>query len=76
MVPTAVTLTGIVGVANWIDESVTNMLPRVVTPMAASVTEKILSFVSVGLSIALVWYGCLMMSGPIHSPSWPPLGGW
>lgn len=68
MVPTAVTLTSIGGVANWIDESVTNMLTRVVTPMVASVTEKILPLVSIGLSIALIWYGWLMMSGAIQTP--------
>lgn len=68
MATTAVALTSLGEIANWIDQSVTTMLTGVITPMVASVTEKILPVVSVGLSIALIWYGWLMMSGAIRTP--------
>lgn len=68
MATTAVALTSLGEIANWIDQSVTTMLTGVLTPMVASVTEKILPVVSVGLSIALIWYGWLMMSGAIRTP--------
>lgn len=68
MAGTAVTLISLGEIANWIDQSVTTMLTGVITPMVASVTEKILPVVSVFLSIALIWYGWLMMSGAIRTP--------
>ncbi|WP_063588604.1 type IV secretion system protein [Achromobacter ruhlandii] len=68
MTTSAVSLLSLGGVANWIDESVTKMLTSVITPMVTSITVKILPFVSVGLSIALVWYGWLISSGAIQTP--------
>ncbi|MPS79644.1 MAG: hypothetical protein E2591_16365 [Achromobacter sp.] len=68
MATTAVSLASLGGIANWIDQSVTKMLTSVVTPMVASVTAKLLPFVSVGLSVALVWYGWLICSGAIQTP--------
>lgn len=64
----AVTLVSLGEIANWIDQSVTTMLTDVITPMVASITEKILPVVAVGLSIALIWYGWAMMSGAIQTP--------
>lgn len=68
MATTAVSLASLGGIANWIDQSVTKMLTSVITPMVASVTAKLLPFVSVGLSVALVWYGWLICSGAIQTP--------
>ena len=68
MATTGVSLVSLGGIANWIDQSVTTMLTNVVTPMVASVTAKILPFVSVGLSISLIWYGWLICSGAIQTP--------
>ncbi|MCY1502387.1 Type IV secretion system protein VirB6 [compost metagenome] len=68
MTTSAVSLLSLGGVANWIDQSVTTMLTSVVTPMVASITAQVLPFVSVGLSIALVWYGWLISSGAIQTP--------
>lgn len=64
----SVTLTSLGGIANWVDESVTTMLTGVVTPMVASITEKIMPVVAVGLSISLIWYGWLIMTGAIQTP--------
>ncbi|PJI53292.1 hypothetical protein CTI14_30640 [Methylobacterium radiotolerans] len=44
------------------------MLTNVITPMVASVTAKILPFISVSLSISLIWYGWLISSGAIQTP--------
>lgn len=68
MPTTAVSLVSLGEIANWIDQSVTTMLTGVITPMIADVTEKILPVVTIGLSIALLWYGWLMMSGAIQTP--------
>ncbi|MBJ7265064.1 MAG: type IV secretion system protein, partial [Burkholderiaceae bacterium] len=68
MPTTAVSLVSLGEIANWIDQSVTKMLTDVITPMIANVTEKILPVVTIGLSIALLWYGWLMMSGAIQTP--------
>lgn len=68
MATTGVSLVSLGGVANWIDQSVTTMLTNVITPMVASVTAKILPFVSVSLSISLIWYGWLICSGAIQTP--------
>ena len=68
MATTAVSLASLGGIANWIDQSVTKMLTSVITPMVASVTAKLLPFVSVSLSVALVWYGWLICSGAIQTP--------
>lgn len=68
MATTGVSLVSLGGIANWIDQSVTTMLTKVITPMVASVTLKLLPFVSVGLSVALVWYGWLICSGAIQTP--------
>ncbi len=68
MATTAVTLVSLGEIAKWIDQSVTTMLTDVITPMVASVTEKILPLVALGLSIALIWYGWLIMSGAIQTP--------
>lgn len=68
MATTGVSLVSLGGIANWIDQSVTTMLTNVITPMVASVTAKILPFVSVGLSISLIWYGWLICSGAIQTP--------
>jgi len=64
----SVTLTSLGGIANWVDESVTTMLTGVVTPMVASMSEKLMPFVAVCLSIALIWYGWLIMTGAIQTP--------
>ncbi|MFJ3465173.1 type IV secretion system protein [Achromobacter spanius] len=68
MSTTAVSLVSLGGIANWIDQSVTTMLTSVITPMVASVTTKLLPFISVCLSISLVWYGWLICSGAIQTP--------
>lgn len=68
MAATSVPLFGIGEIADWIDKSVSDMLTRVITPMIADVTEGLLPFVSVGLSIALIWYGWLIASGAIQTP--------
>ncbi|KRA01236.1 type IV secretion system protein [Achromobacter sp. Root565] len=68
MATTAVSLASLGGIANWIDQSVTKMLTSVITPMVASVTAKLLPFVSISLSVALVWYGWLICSGAIQTP--------
>ena len=68
MPTTAVSLVSLGEIANWIDRSVATMLTDVITPMIANVTEKILPVVTIGLSIALLWYGWLMMSGAIQTP--------
>lgn len=68
MAGSSVTLTSLGGIANWVDESVTTMLTGVVTPMVASITEKIMPVVAVGLSISLIWYGWLIMTGAIQTP--------
>jgi type IV secretion system protein VirB6 len=68
MATTAVSLASLGGIANWIDQSVTKMLTSVITPMVASITAKLLPFVSVSLSVALIWYGWLISSGAIQTP--------
>jgi type IV secretion system protein VirB6 len=68
MPTTAVTLFSLGEIANWIDQSVTKMLTGVITPMIASVTEKIIPIVAIGLYIALIWYGWLIMTGAIQTP--------
>lgn len=68
MATTAVSLVSLGGIANWIDQSVSKMLTSVITPMVASVTAKILPFVSVCLSVSLLWYGWLICSGAINTP--------
>ena len=68
MATTAVSLASLGEIANWIDRSVTTMLTGVITPMIAEVTEKIIPVVTIGLSIALLWYGWLIMSGAIQTP--------
>lgn len=68
MATTAVRLGSLGEVANWIDQNVTTMLTSVITPMVASVTAKLLPFVSVCLSFALVWYGWLICAGAIQTP--------
>lgn len=68
MAATGVSLVSLGGIANWIDQSVTTMLTNVITPMVASVTLKVLPFVSVCLSVALVWYGWLISTGTIQTP--------
>lgn len=68
MATSGVSLVSLGGIANWVDQSVTAMLTSVITPMVASVTAKILPFVSVCLSIALLWYGWLICTGAIQTP--------
>ncbi|WP_191578534.1 type IV secretion system protein [Achromobacter insolitus] len=68
MAATGVSLVSLGGIANWIDQSVTTMLTNVITPMVASVTLKVLPFVSVCLSVTLLWYGWLISTGTIQTP--------
>ncbi|MNW98887.1 Type IV secretion system protein VirB6 [compost metagenome] len=68
MATTGISLVSLGGIANWIDQSVTTMLTSVITPMVASVTAKILPFVSICLTIGLMWYGWLICSGAIQTP--------
>lgn len=68
MATTGVSLVSLGGIADWIDQSVITMLTGVITPMVASVTAKLLPFVSICLSISLVWYGWLICSGAIQTP--------
>lgn len=65
---TGVQLFSLGWIADWIDKSITKMLTDVVTPLVASVTEKIMPVVGLGLSIALIWYGWLIMNGTIQTP--------
>ncbi|ANN73227.1 type IV secretion system protein [Bordetella bronchialis] len=65
----AVQLTSLGSIARWMDASVTYMLEQVVTPMVSSVTAAILPFVTVCLSISLVWYGWLIATGAIPIPA-------
>lgn len=65
---TGVQLFSLGWIADWIDKSITKMLVDVVTPLVASVTEKIMPVVGLGMSIALIWYGWLIMNGTIQTP--------
>ncbi|OZI62107.1 type IV secretion system protein [Bordetella genomosp. 11] len=65
----AVQLTSLGSIARWMDASVTSMLEQVVTPMVSSVTAALLPFVTVCLSISLVWYGWLIATGAIPIPA-------
>lgn len=65
---TGVRLFSLGWIADWIDKSITKMLVDVVTPLVASVTERIMPVVGLGLSIALIWYGWLIMTGAIQTP--------
>lgn len=65
----AVQLTSLGSIARWMDASVTSMLEQVVTPMVSSVTAAILPFVTVCLSISLVWFGWLIATGAIPIPA-------
>lgn len=65
---TGVQLFSLGWIADWIDKSITKMLTDVVTPMVASITVKIMPVVGLGLSIALIWYGWLIMTGAIKTP--------
>lgn len=64
----AIALTTMGGTAQWMDDNVTSMFVNIVTPMVARFTDSIMPAVSVGLSVALIWYGWLMMSGAIQTP--------
>jgi len=65
---TATSLGSLGGVVRWIDESVTIMITQTITPLIASITATILPFVTVCLSISLMWYGWLIANGTIREP--------
>lgn len=64
----AIALTSMGSIAQWMDSNVTNMFVNIVTPMVAKFTTSIMPVASVGLSIALLWYGWLISSGAIQTP--------
>lgn len=64
----AIALTSMGSIAQWMDSNVTNMFVNIVTPMVAKFTTSIMPVVSIGLSIALLWYGWLISSGAIQTP--------
>lgn len=55
-------------IVRWMDESVTYMLQGVVAPMVSNATAAIWPFITVAMSIALMWYGWLIASGAIQQP--------
>lgn len=65
---TPISLVSLGGIADWIDQTVTTMLTQVITPMVSSITESILPVVAIGLSISLLWYAWLIMTGAIQTP--------
>jgi len=68
MAEPAVGLGSLGGVARWLDDSVTAMLTQTIAPLLASITAKILPFVTICLTISLMWYGWLIASGSIREP--------
>lgn len=64
----ATALTSMGSIAEWMDTSVTNTFVNIMTPMVARFTDNIMPLVSVGLSVALIWYGWLISSGAVQTP--------
>ncbi len=64
----AVQLTSLGGIARWMDASVTKMLEGVVAPMVSNATAAIWPFVTIGMTISLMWYGWLIASGAVATP--------
>lgn len=56
------------GVAQWIDNSVTETLERTIAPMVAHATAEVWPFVTAAMTISLMWYGWLIASGAIQTP--------
>lgn len=63
-----VQLASLGGIARWMDDSVTKMLEGTVAPMVSNATAAIWPFVTVAMSISLIWYGWLIASGAIPTP--------
>ena len=64
----AVQLASLGGIATWMDASVTHMLEGIVAPMVSNATAAIWPFVTVGMTISLMWYGWLIASGAVATP--------
>lgn len=56
------------GIARWMDDSVTHLLAGVIAPMVSHTTAAIWPFVTVSMTISLMWYGWLIANGTIQTP--------
>lgn len=56
------------GIARWMDDSVTHMLKGVVAPAVSNATAAIWPFVTIAMTIGLMWYGWMIASGAIPTP--------
>ncbi len=63
-----VQLASLGSIARWMDDSVTYMLKGVVAPAVSHATAAIWPFVTVGMTIGLMWYGWMIASGAIATP--------
>lgn len=63
----AIALYSLDGIAQWIDKSVSETLERTIAPMVAHATAEVWPFVTVAMTISLMWYGWLIASGAIQT---------
>jgi type IV secretion system protein VirB6 len=61
-------LTSLGGIARWMDASITHMLKGVVAPAVSHATAAIWPFVTIAMTIGLMWYGWMIASGAIPTP--------
>lgn len=61
-------LTSLGSIARWMDDSVTHMLKGVVAPAVSHATAALWPFVTVAMSIGLIWYGWMIASGALPTP--------